>query len=120
MRLRRCGQPHRALPLHQSAQLIFAETGNRRGEALAGRGHSSTNSATHNARQGCSLINGALAKRQLGLERRPVSCFVLPRPSSRRAASRTGWSKSISGTQKTTLCSDAGWTMPPQLSSVAG
>src|SRR5579884_443623 len=38
MRLRRNGHPHRAKPLHQSARLIFAETGNRRGEALAMNG----------------------------------------------------------------------------------
>ncbi len=35
MRLRRGGLPQQAVPLHQSARLIFAETGNRRGEALA-------------------------------------------------------------------------------------
>ncbi len=35
MRLRRAGERERAAVMHQAARLIFAETGNRRDEALA-------------------------------------------------------------------------------------
>lgn len=87
MRLRRSGHPHRAVPLHRSARLIFAETGNRRGEALAMNGLGLALAATgehqaalrqfdlartllhelgDNKREGKVLVNLSLAKRQLG------------------------------------------------------
>ena len=87
MRLRRSGQPQRAVPLHQSAQLIFAETGNRQGEALAANGLGLALAAAgepeaalrqfdqartllrdlgDSEREGKVLINLGLTKRRLG------------------------------------------------------
>lgn len=87
MRLRRRGHPDRAVPLHRSAQLMFAETGNRYGEALAANGLGLALVATGEAeaaqrefhrartllhelgdsqREGKVLINLGLARRRLG------------------------------------------------------
>ena len=89
MRLRRDGHPDRAVPLHRSAQLIFEETGNRYGEALALNGLGLALAASgepkaalrqfdrartllqelgDSQREGKVLVNLGLAKRQLGAD----------------------------------------------------